>query len=53
MDLGKILERVYTMTPEHFEGVFVKDKQNLDKYQPLDDDFHRNMVINSEIALRS
>ena len=29
MDLGKILERVYTMTPDHFNGVFNKAKQNL------------------------
>jgi len=26
MDSGKILERVYTMKPDHFEGVFDKKK---------------------------
>lgn len=53
MDLGKILERVYTMEPDHFEGVFTKSKQNLDKFQLEDEDFHRFMKVNNEICLRS
>lgn len=53
MDLGKILERVYTMEPDHYEGVFSKTKQNLDKYKLDDDDFHRFMKVNNDICLRS
>lgn len=53
MDMGKILERVYTMEPDHFQALFNKNKLNLADYPELETDYHRYMVMNKTIALRS
>lgn len=53
IQMGKILERVYTMEPDHFNATFIKDKQNLGLFPPVDDDYHRFMVLNDKICLRS
>jgi hypothetical protein len=53
IQMGKILERVYTMEPDHFNHTFLKDRQNLSLHAPLEDDYHRFMVLNDTICLRS
>ena len=53
MDMGNILEKVYTMEPEHFEGVFIKGKQDLSKYSLVEEDYHRFLKINDDLCLRS
>lgn len=53
IQMGKILERVYTMEPDHFNATFIKGKQNLGLYPPVDDDYHRFMILNDKICLRS
>ena len=41
------------MEPDHFRGVFIKDQQNLNAFSPVADDYHRYMILNDQIALRS
>lgn len=53
MDMGKILEKVYTMEPDHFNSVFSKKHSKAsDKYE-IESDYHRYMIVNKQIALRS
>ena len=57
MDLGKVLERFLTLTPEVFTDVLLtKNKQKLDEKSMallLPDDHHRFMKLNNDICLRS
>ena len=49
MNTGKILERSMTMPEEEFIGRYVKPDN---KYGQIED-FHRFMILNNEICLRS
>lgn len=53
MDMGNILEKLYTLSPERFNAIFVKDKQNLKAYDLVEDDYHRFMRLNNDLCLRS
>ena len=56
MDLGKIVERSLTMTPEAFRATFLKqDHEEYLKNGPytLDEDYHRFMKLNNDICMRS
>lgn len=53
MDMGNILEKLYTLSPERFNGVFLKSKQNLESFNLIEDDYHRFMRVNDDLCLRS
>jgi len=55
MDLGKVLERFLTLTPEVFNGALLgKDKEKAkENKNAIPDDHHRFMKLNNDICLRS
>lgn len=57
MDLGKILERQYTMSSDDFRKILLKEghpeKKENDLKDFIDDDYHRFMKLNDNIMLRS
>lgn len=52
MNLGKIIERSLTMTPEAFHSALSPESINWQENQ-IQDDYHRFMILNDEIYLRS
>jgi hypothetical protein len=53
LNLGKILERMYTMTVDDFNHLLLKETQDLSKGVMIDEDYHRFMSVNNEVCLRS
>lgn len=53
MFLGKIFERMYTMEVKEFQELLIKAKQDLSSAAPLEEDYHRFMLMNKDICLRS
>ena len=53
LDLGKVLERFLTLTPEVFTQVLLGKDKNVDDRHLIPDDHHRFMKLNNDICLRS
>ena len=56
LELGKIIERSLTLSPDKFKRIFTNEKvvsSTLDDNLELDDDHHRFMKLNNDICLRS
>lgn len=53
LDLGKVLERMYIMDPDHFNRNLMKAHINPEEHKMLPKEVHRFMVVNGDIGLRS
>ena len=53
LQLGKVLERMYVMSIEDFQYLFMKGHESECRDVAIDEDYHRYMSVNNEICLRS
>lgn len=53
MFMGKVFERMYTMEVDEFNSLLVKSKQDLSNAVPLEEDYHRFLIMNQKVCLRS
>lgn len=53
LNLGKVLERYLTLTPEEFNSALLKKNANQENKYLIPDDHHRFMKVNNDICLRS
>ena len=53
MDLGKVIERSITLSPEVFKSVLMKNHKVDNSTLRIEDDHHRFMKLNNDICLRS
>ena len=53
MDMGKILERMYTMDIDRFRKCFINGYKEENIEGLIDEDYHRYFIVNDEICLRS
>lgn len=53
MFMGKVFERMYTMEVDEFNSLLLKSQQDLTNAVPLEEDYHRFLIMNQKICLRS